>query len=80
VETDWRTRLVAFKSGELRTVAPYALLAALGCLVLAAALWKRPALTEFSGKTTVAVDGVLTEAGGARAEAQPRPITTHESA
>jgi hypothetical protein len=67
-DTGWKTQIPTLRTGALTPLAPWVALAALVCLALAAALWKRPSLTEISGKTTVAVDGVSTEARAARAD------------
>src|SRR5206468_533808 len=67
--TDWRAKLQLLRRAEQIDLSPYFLLAALACCLLAATAWKRPSLTEISGKTTVAADGELTEARAARAKA-----------
>jgi hypothetical protein len=65
-ETNWKDRLGQLRGDGGRSLSPDLLLAALGCLLWASVTWKRPSLTEISGKTTVATDGVLTEAEAAR--------------
>jgi hypothetical protein len=68
-QTDWRSKLSLLREVDRLEIAPYFLLAALACVLVAAAAWKVPSLTEISGKTTVMANGVLTEARAARAEA-----------
>jgi hypothetical protein len=65
----WRDRFAALHVGGQIELSSYLLLAALVSVLLAAAAWKSPSLTEISGKTTVASDGVLTEVRAERAGA-----------
>ena len=65
------------RQADYTELAPYLLLTAVACALFAAAAWKRPSLTEISGKTTVAADGVLTEARAAKAEARSQLTPTN---
>lgn len=75
----WQARLgEMLRDDGLINLRPYLALAAVGCLAAAAGLWGGATLTEFSGKTTVATDGVLAEARAARAVADRRRITQQD--